>query len=334
MSRLKHTLSSSTAYLFYLLIVMIVIITAINPNFLSIENFLTILRSSAYTGIFAIGFLFVLLSGGLDVSFASVATVGQYLLGTILVQNPEIPWYIAVFIPMIAGILLGCFNSAIIHLLKAPPMIITIAMQNVIYGVLQYLSQGRWLYNFPKWFNSFPLTLFFTTKNANDVEYGLSVLTVVWLLVAGFAAFILVKTKYGRRLYAMGGNIEAARRAGINIFQYRLFAYGFLGFCAGLGGLVHMFVTQTVAPNTLVGNEFYVIAAVVLGGASIFGGSGSVMGTFLGVVLMAVLSNALTIMRVPAYWHQVFTGAILIASMTITTLNAKRMSKKDRSKNV
>ena len=160
------------------------------------------------------------------------------------------------------------------------------------------------------------------------ILYGLSVLTVIWFAVAILGDFILKKTVYGRRLYAMGGNMEAARRAGIDILKYQVFAYGFLGFCSGLAGLVHTMVTQTVAPNTLIGNEFYTIAAVVFGGASIFGGSGSVFGTVMGVVIMAVLLNALTIMRVPAYWHQVFTGAILIASMAVTAAHARRALKK------
>ncbi|MFN8488278.1 MAG: ABC transporter permease [Caldilineaceae bacterium] len=329
-TRLQNALSGSSAYLLYVLIALIAVITAVNPRFFSAENFLAILRSGAYSGIFAIGFLFVLLSGGLDISFAAVATVGQYLVGLVLINMPWVPWPFVVLLPMLIGILLGCFNAALIHWLNAPPLIITIAMQSVLYGILQYASNGTWLYNFPDWFAKFPLILVVSFVNKDGVKYGLSILTVIWLAVAVCAAFILSKTKVGRRLYAMGGSSEAARRAGIDILRYRLFAYGFLGFTAGLGGLIHTFVTQTVAPNTLVGNEFNVVAAVVLGGASIFGGSGSVEGTLLGGILIAVITNALTIMRVPAYWHQVFIGAILIASMAITTASERRARKKDR----
>ena len=249
MERIKHSLSTSSAFLVYLLIIMIAVFTAINPNFFSAENFLTILRSSSYSGIFAIGFLFVLLSGGLDVSFASIATIGQYVTGTILIQIPGMPWPIVVIVPLIVGVLLGSFNAFMIHKLNAPPLIITIAVQNILFGVLQFITKGHWLYNFPKWFNQFPLTLVVSTTNANGVKYGLSVLTVIWFAVALIAAFILNRTIYGRRLYAMGGNVEAARRAGINILKYRIFAYGFLGFCSGLAGLVHTMVTQTVTAD-------------------------------------------------------------------------------------
>ncbi len=328
MSKAKSFLTSSNAFLVYLLVVMIAVVTAINPNFLSAENFLTILRSSAYSGIFAIGFLFVLICGGLDVSFAAVATVGQYIAGTVMIRAPETPWIFVVIIPPLTGVILASLNAYMIQKLNAPPLIITIAVQNILFGILQFITDGRWLSNFPKWFNEFPLKLVISAENRNGVLYGLSVLTVIWFAVAILGDFILKKTVHGRRLYAMGGNMEAARRAGIDILKYQVFAYGFLGFCSGLAGLVHTMVTQTVAPNTLIGNEFYTIAAVVLGGASIFGGSGSVFGTVMGVVIMAVLSNALTIMRVPAYWHQVFTGAILIASMAVTAAHARRALKK------
>lgn len=328
MNPLRQVLTGSSAYLLYVLIALIIAISAVNPRFFSGENFLAILRSASYSGIFAIGFLFVLLSGGLDVSFAAVATVGQYLVGLILIHMPWMPWPIVVLLPIVVGILFGSLNAALIHWLNAPPLIITIAMMNVLYGLLQYASGGAWLYNFPEWFASFPLTLVVSFTNRDGVKYGLSILTVIWFVVALCAAFILHNTTMGRRLYAMGGSVEAAQRAGIDLLRYRLLAYGFLGFTAGLGGLIHTFVTQTVAPNTLVGSEFNVVAAVVLGGASIFGGSGSVVGTLLGVILIAVLSNALTIMRVPAYWHQVFIGAILITSMAITAASERRAHQK------
>lgn len=328
MSKVKNMLTSGNAILVYLLAVMITIVTFINPNFLSAENFLTILRSSAYSGIFSIGFLFVLLSGGLDVSFTSVATIGQYVAATVMINWPETPWIFVVLIPPLIGILLGSFNAYMIHKLNAPPLIITIAIQNILFGALQFITDGRWLSNFPKWFNQFPLKLFFTAENKDGVLYGLSVLTIIWLAVAFLGDFILNRTIHGRRLYAMGGNVEAARRAGIDLMKYKMFAYGFLGFCAGVAGLVHTMVTQTVAPNTLIGSEFYTIAAVVLGGASIFGGSGSVFGTVMGVIIIAVMTNALTIMRVPAYWHQVFTGTILIVSMAVTAARARSAYKK------
>jgi simple sugar transport system permease protein len=330
LARLRRACSGTEAYLGLVLIALVAVITLVSPRFLTGENLLAILLSYSYLGIFAIGFLFVLLSGGIDVSFTAIATVAQYLMALLLLHHPGVPWPVAVLLPMAVGVVLGCVNAALIHAFDAPPIIITIANLNIYYGILQFASNGEWIYDFPDWFNRFPRTLVLTFVNGNGVKYGLSVLTVIWLATAAVAGFLLVWTRAGRRLYAMGGNLEAARRAGIGILRYRLFAYGFLGFTAGLGGLVHTLITQTVAPNTLVGHEFDVVAAVVLGGANIFGGSGSVTGTLLGVLLIAVITNALTIMKVPAYWHQVFIGAVVLASIAMTSANERRSARRER----
>ena len=225
----------------------------------------------------------MLLSGGFDVSFTAMATVAQYLMALVMVHFPDMPAFVVVFVPLVVGVCLGLINALLIHFLKAPAIIITIANLNIFYGVLQFFSKGEWLYNFPDWFTRFPQIKLISFTNSDGVVYGLSILTGIWLAVALLSAFALRYLKVGRRLYAMGGNLEAAQRGGIKILLYRMLAYGFCGFTAGLGGMVHTFVTQTVAPNTLVGHEFDVVAAVVLGGASIFGGTGSVEGTLLGV---------------------------------------------------
>jgi simple sugar transport system permease protein len=319
MTSWRRVFSRNEPILLLVLLGMIGVITAVSPRFLGPENLFSILLSASYTGIFAIGFLFVLVSGGLDVSFTAVATVAQYLLGMLLIAHPHVPVAVAVLVPLAVGVVLGCLNALLIQYLKAPPIIVTIANLNIYFGLLQFFTGGEWLNGFPDWFDHFPQTFVVSFTNVDGVKYGLSVIVAIWLAVAAAAAVLLRNFKVGRRLYAMGGNQEAARRAGIDILRHRLFAYGFLGFTAGLGGLAHMLITQTVVPNTLVGHEFDVVAAVVLGGASIFGGSGTTSGTLLGVVLIAVLGNALTIMRVPTYWHEVFIGGIVIASIAITT---------------
>jgi simple sugar transport system permease protein len=320
--RWQRLLGRNETVLLVVLLAMMAAITTVSPRFLGAENLFSILLSASYTGIFAIGFLVVLISGGLDVSFTAVATVAQYVVGTVLIANPKFPPILAALLPLAVGISLGCLNAVLIHYLNAPPIIVTIANLNIFFGLLQFITGGEWLNGFPKWFDHFPQTFVVSFENSDGVKYGLSVIVVIWLSVALIAGILMRYFKVGRKLYAMGGNMEAARRAGIDTLLYRVFAYGFLGFCAGLGGLVHSLITQTVVPNTLVGHEFDVVAAVVLGGASIFGGSGTVGGTLLGVVLLAVLGNALTIMRVPTYWHEVFVGGIVIASIAITTMSS------------
>jgi simple sugar transport system permease protein len=320
--RWQRVAGRNETILLVVLLGMIAAITAVSPRFLGAENLFSILLGASYTGIFAIGFLFVLVSGGLDVSFTAVATVAQYVMGTVLIADPQVSPLLAVLLPLAIGVALGCLNALLIHYLNAPPIIITIANLNIFFGLLQFITGGEWLNGFPAWFDHFPQTFVLSFTNPDGVRYGLSIIVVIWLVLALAAGILMRYFKAGRKLYAMGGNMEAARRAGINTLHYRLFAYGFLGFCAGLGGLVHTLITQTVVPNTLVGHEFDVVAAVVLGGASIFGGTGTVGGTLLGVLLLAVLGNALTIMKVPTYWHEVFTGGIVITSIAITTVSS------------
>lgn len=330
-SRLLH---HNEAYLFGILIVLVVTISLISPKFLTARNGFQILKSYAYTGILSIGFLYVLIAGGLDISFTATATVAQYIMAIILVNRPEISPVIVLLVPLVTGVLLGIFNAFLIHKLGAPSIIVAIANLNIYYGLLQLISGGRWIYDFPAWFRNAGRAFVIRITDSNGVPTGLSLLTAVWMVLALGAFLVLKYLRLGRTLYALGGNLEASRRAGLNIFALRIFAYGFLGLSAGLAGIIHALNTQTVAPNALVGKEFDVVAAVVLGGASIFGGAGTVGGTLLGVALIAVITNALTILKVESYWHQVFIGSVVLASISITAIRALTAKRRERTINV
>jgi simple sugar transport system permease protein len=132
------------------------------------------------------------------------------------------------------------------------------------------------------------------------------------------------RTRLGRQIYAMGGNRDAASRLGLNLLRLHFCVYGYMGILAGVAAVVQAQITQSVAPNSLLGFELTVLAAVVLGGTSMSGGRGSLTGTLLGVVLLAFLQNGLTLLSVSAYWHQVFSGAIILISISTTAWNEKR----------
>ncbi len=330
-STLARLFSQNETYLLIILVVLIAVVSLVNPRFFTARNAFQILRTSAFTGILSIGFLFVLVQGGLDISFTATATVAQYLMAVMLASNPEIPIIIAIIVPILVGTLLGSINALLIHALNAPSIIIAISNLNIYYGVLQIVSGGTWLYDFPDWFNALGKGFVFNFVDENDASFGLAYLTLIWIGVAIVGVVLLRRAKLGRRLYALGGNLEAARRAGLSLFRLRLFAYAFLGTLSGLAGIVQALDTQTVAPNALVGREFDVVAAVVLGGANIFGGAGSVGGTVLGVLLITVITNALTILRVPAYWHQVFIGAVVLGSISVTSLRTLLARRRERT---
>lgn len=329
---MKKIISKITSHneliLLFILVTVVLAIGQYSPKFLSAENFFDILRSSSFIGILSVGFLFVLISGGIDISFTATATVAQYIMASILTSHQDMPIVLVIIIPIVIGLMLGSLNALLIHFLKSPPIIISIASLNAYYGIIQFVSSGRWIYDFPDWFSQFPKILVISFENANGYRYGLSIFTLMWIFLALFGHILLKYTVLGRKLYAAGGNIEAAKRAGINIWLIRWFVYSFLGGLAGVGALIHALITQTVAPNAILGQEFDVVTAVVLGGALITGGSGSIIGTILGVLLVAVVKNGLTLMMVPSYWHQVFIGGILLISVIATATKTRHAAKK------
>lgn len=280
-------------------------------------------------GTFAIGMLFVLISGGIDISFTAIATVSGYTIAVLLLRIGEnLNIFLVFIIAAIIGIVLGMVNALIIHSFKIPSIITTIATQNIFYGILTVITSGTWLYGFPKWFGNFATIRIFTLYSSQGVPYGLSIVTVIWIALLLISYFILKFTVLGRGIYAMGGSTLSAQRMGFNLFGLTLFVYSWMGLMAGIGSVIQALLVQTVAPNSLVGKEMDVIAAVVLGGASMAGGSGSVLGMILGVTLITILGNGMTIMRVPAVWYDVVIGLVIIVSVGASAYRRKLFTRR------
>ena len=324
---MKKLLTRHETYVFLVIFIFSAIITSQNPNFLTLENLFDLLKSYSFLGILAVGVLFVLISGGIDISFTATATVAMYVMAVILIKYGG-NIFTAFLIAGAVGIGLGLINAAIIYYFKIHSIITTIATLNVYYGILTVLSGGKWIYALPPWFRDFADIKVFTLTNAEGIRYGLSIITVIWLVIVLAAWVILRYTILGRGLYAMGGSPASAERAGFNIFRLQMFVYSFMGLLAGIAGVVLALLVQTVAPNSIVGKELDVIAAVVLGGASLFGGVGTLLGTMLGVALIAIMSNGLTMMRVPSFWYNVFIGLTIIISVSASALQHKRKQKR------
>jgi len=323
---MKKLLASHELYVFLVIVIFSLIITAFNPSFATLENLFDLLKSYSLLGIFAVGVLFVLISGGIDISFTAVATVAAYTMTVVSIRYGG-NMLTAFLIASLVGIALGLLNAAIIYFFNIPSIITTIATLNIYYGILTVLSGGKWIYSLPTWFREFAQIRVFTLTNPEGIPYGLSIVTVIWLVIILLAWVILRYTLLGRGLYAMGGNLASAQRAGFNIFFLQMFVYAFMGLMAGIAGLVQVLLVQTMAPNSMVGKELDVLAAAVLGGASLFGGVGTISGTVLGVALIAIMSNGLTMMRVPSFWYNVFIGLIIIISVSAS---AYRRRKRER----
>jgi simple sugar transport system permease protein len=280
---------------------------AASPGFRSLGNFRDLLESHAVLAIMAAGLLVVLIAGGIDLSCAAIAAVSQYLVALWIIHLGG-NWALALLLAGAFGATLGLVNALLIHALQAPPVIVTIATMTGYFSLLMFATKGAPLYDLPDWF-----TLKFT------------VLAVPFpVLVAGAAlgltAFLLHRLSLGRQIFGLGGNPEAARRLGCRIGRLQCFVYGFSGAMAGLAGLVQAHRVEEVAPNALIGRELDVLAAVVLGGASLTGGTGSVSGTLLGIVLLAMLRNGLTLLGVSSYATGWVTGLVILLSLAVTAL--------------
>ena len=236
----------------------------------------------------------------------------------------------SILILYLLGLLWG-LNGILVYYTKAHPVIITISTLNAFFGFLMFFSGGKWIYNFPPSFRNFSRVQLFSLTNPQGVKYGFSIFILIWIILAIFTWVILKYFPIGRKIYAMGGNMEAARRAGFNIFRVQLFVYCFMGALAGLASFVHASLNQMIQPNSLVGGELDVLAAVILGGASVFGGSGSALGAFLGVLLIAIIKNGLILMKASAYWHEVIMGAIIVVAAGMALIS-ENLRQKERVK--
>jgi simple sugar transport system permease protein len=313
-------IKSSEFYLFLVIAGLGAILTVVTENFFSLENLFDVLVSYSFLGIMAVGLMVVLISGGIDISFTATATVAQYIMASFIIQHGG-GWWLAFLIPITIGIMLGAVNAVLVYNLRVHSIIITIATLNVFYGVLIFVTRGKWIYNFPDWFAEGYSLFEFTAADGTDYSFSLSI--IVLLAVFAITGFLLNRTSIGRQIYAMGGNMDAAKRMGFNLLKLHFFVYCYMGFLAGIAGLVQAQLVQTVAPNSIVGRELEVVAAVVLGGASLAGGAGTLFGTILGVTLIAVMQNGLTLMGVSSYWHKVVIGMIILISVSITAYNRK-----------
>lgn len=323
---MKKLLKYHETYLLIIIVLLSIVITAKNANFFTAENMFDLLKSNSFVGIMAIGVLLVLISGGIDISFAAIATVSEYIMAVTIIRIGGTV-FSAIVIAVVIGTILGFLNGYLIYKFRIPPIIATIATMNIYYGSLMVITGGKWIYSLPDWFRAFAEIRLLTFHNSSGNPYGLSVITVIWLVVIIVAVIILRFTILGRSIYALGGDRKSAVRVGFNVFLTETFVYSFLGFMAGLAGVVQALLVQAVAPNSIVGKELDVIAAVVLGGASLSGGKGSVPGAILGVALLAILKNGMTMMAVPAVWYEFFVGAVILVSIGFSSYQDKKKSK-------
>ena len=310
-------------WLTLLLLALCALLSLATEQFFSLVNAFDLLNASAVDIIFAVGLLVVLIAGGIDISFAVAASVVQYLTAVLLDYLGGGNWLLGLLLAGGIGIGLGAINAALIHYFRIISIVVTIATFNAFFGLLMFFTRGVSIYNLPDWWTR--RVILFEHQSADGVWAELR-LPVLVMGCCVLATYILIRhTTIGRQLYAFGDNPEGARRLGINIAAMQFIAFGWLGLMAGIGGLIQVHYAQEVVPNALYGRELFVLAAVVLGGARLGGGRGSVAGCVLGVLLIAVTRNGLNLLGISPYAFQMIVGAIIFLAITLSNAPLGRL---------
>ncbi|HIZ38066.1 MAG TPA: ABC transporter permease [Candidatus Ruania gallistercoris] len=291
------------------LIVLLLILTAAAPNFMTLGNVLNIVREAAFVGIIAWGMTMVIISGEIDISVGSNVALSSALLG-VLVAKQGMPIFPAVLIVLAVGTVIGMFAGLFRALLNVPSFIVTLALYLGLKGLALFIT------------NAFPNSIPSATFNYFGAGFFFGIPVPALVLFALFLVFLFVsrKTAFGRSVYAVGGNAEAARLSGISVARVRIVVFTMTGLLAALVGVLLSARLSSGNPGIGTGLEFDVIAAVIIGGASLAGGRGTMLGTLLGVLFVTVLSNGLVLLGVNAYVQDIASGAIVLIAVLLSSI--------------
>ncbi len=293
------------------IIVLCVVLSLTTKNFLAMSNISNTLLGFSGIAIISIGMTMVIVTGGIDVSVGSALGIASVVAGKLLLMHASAP--VIVVSALLTGLAVGLLNGVIISYGNIPPIIVTLGTMNVIRALLFGVLGGRWVSGVPK------------TITAIGLGRFLALPIPIWIAIVLIALFtyMLGTRPLGRAVYAMGNNPDAARVSGVNINRVNLFVYALTGVLAGLAGLIYVARTGIVQTNTGMGLELDVIAAVVLGGTSIMGGKGTLIGSFLGAALLGIIQNGMVLLNIPALTEGLVTGLLIIVSVLIDIMRAR-----------
>lgn len=311
-----------------LIVVLSLVIGFINPTFFTVANLFDLLRSSIITGIFAMGVLIVIVSGGIDVSFTAIGIFALYSTVKLMkAYAPDAPIWMGFISAAIIGLGLGLINGFFIARFKLPTLIVTLATLGMFQGFLLFVIGNRIIRDVPPALTGFARSSLVSLPSAR----GTAVLHPALLITVGVMLVVYLLLNYttlGRGIYALGGAREAAERAGFNVVRTQYFIYAFVGVLSGIAGMTFGSLARQANPQDIVGTELAVIAAVVLGGAQLTGGRGTVIGTILGVILVVIANNNLILIGVPSVWQRVVIGLIILIGTGLPAVQARRASQR------
>jgi len=299
-----------------MVVVMLLIIAYFSyrsARFSTPENLQTIAVAAAPFALIALGQTLVILTGGIDLSVGSVIAVSAMAAAATVKDHPERLW-LSVLVALVVGLAAGSINGILVAKVNVPPFIATLGMLTTASGLAYVIGGGAPINGLPTDFG----------KIANTEILGLQIPVIVMIVGIIVAALVMARTAYGMRIYAVGGNPVAAQIAGVKTGRVLFSVYALSGLLAGLSGVMLASRVISGPPNLGQGYELDAIAAVVIGGASLLGGRGSIWGTALGLLLIQTLNNGLDILVVPAYWQSVIKGVLIVSAVAVDVWSSKR----------
>ncbi len=290
----------------------VVVLSLVSDTFLTVTNLMNVLRQVSINGILAVGMTFIILTAGIDLSIGSLMAVAAVIATSIVSHDPgAIGW--ALLAGVAASGLLGGVSGTMSAKLNVAPFVATLAMMTIARGIALIYTNGR-----PIVVSSDPF------KFLGQGYVGpIPVPVLIFIAVTAVMGIVLYKTKFGRYVYAIGGNENASKISGIRVDRVKIWVYVINGILAGLAGILLSSRISSGQPNSGMGYELDAIAAVVIGGTSLFGGRGSLLGTIVGVLIIGVINNGLNLLDVSSYWQQIIKG-LIIAGAVILDQRAKR----------
>lgn len=308
-----------------ILLAFIIFTSIVDPRFFSIGTLFDLMRNGLIMGIFAIGVLLVLISGGIDVSFTALAAFAMYATTkTLVTLGVGESILLAFLLAGTIGLALGMVNAFFVATMGLPTLIVTLGTLAAFRGALLTFVGSQLISNVPPGMRAFSRSVIVRGTTEGGVFYALPTAILVLLVVVVLTWAILYRTQLGRNIFAIGGSEDSARRIGIPVRRVQYFVYGYVGIISGIAGIVHASLARVANPFDIVGLELSVIAAVVLGGARLAGGTGTITGTLLGVALIVVINNSLITLGIPSTWQNVVIGALILFGTGVPAWQARR----------
>ncbi len=300
------------------LIVLMIIITIINPNFLTVNNLLNLLLQVTANGFIAFGMTFVILTSGIDLSVGAILALSRAVTAGFIAQGMPLP--LACLLALVLGAILGAINGIFVAYGGMAPFIVTLATQMVYRGATLVFTNGN------------PITKnmngYFLAYIGQGYLFGIPFPVILMIVVFVILYFLLHKTAFGKSVYALGGNETAAHIAGVKSNKVKVAIYTISGIMSAVSGLIITSRLGSATPQAGSGYEMFAIAAVVLGGTSLMGGKGRLSGTIIGVLIIGVLNNGLNIIGVSAFWQQVVEGIVILIAVLIDVLRSRASKNK------